>query len=62
MKAATKIQSNRISGEKFECSRSWITARSGQTKNYEIGICLFSATRTVFGNQSKDWLVRNVSE
>jgi hypothetical protein len=39
--------------------------RSGQTKNYKISICCFSAMRTALGNTNKDWLVLkqfNVSE
>ena len=39
--------------------------RSGQTKNYKISICCFSAMRTTLGNKNKDWLVLkqfNVSE
>ena len=31
--------------------------RSGQTKDYEIGICCFSAKHTVLGERAKtDWL------
>jgi hypothetical protein len=30
--------------------------RSGQTKDYKIGICCFSAQRAA---KSKDWLVQN---
>ena len=39
--------------------------RSGQTKDYEIGICCFSAKHAVLRRKSKDWLARkqnNVSE
>ena len=32
---------------------------SGQTKDYNIGICCFSAKHTVLRNKSKYWLVRN---
>jgi hypothetical protein len=28
--------------------------RSGQTKNYKISICCFSAMRTALGNKNKD--------
>ena len=34
-------------------------SRSGQTKDYEIGICLFSAKHAAFRRKSKDWLARN---
>jgi hypothetical protein len=33
--------------------------RLGQTKNYKIGICCFSAKHTVLRRKSKDWLARN---
>ena len=33
--------------------------RSGQTKDYEIGICCFSAKHAALRRKSKDWLGRN---
>jgi hypothetical protein len=33
--------------------------RSGQTKDYKIGICCFSAKHTTLRRKSKDWLARN---
>ena len=33
--------------------------RSGQTKDYKIGICCFSAKHTALRRKSKDWLDRN---
>jgi hypothetical protein len=39
--------------------------RSGQTKDYKIGICCFSAKHAALRRKSKDWLVwnqNNVSE
>jgi predicted LPLAT superfamily acyltransferase len=33
--------------------------RSGQTKDYKIGICYFSAKHTAVRRKSKDWLSRN---
>ena len=30
--------------------------RSGQTKDYEIGICCFSAKQAVLRRKSEDWL------
>ena len=38
---------------------------SGQTKDYKIGICCFSANHTALRRKSKDWFARyqdNVSE
>ena len=32
---------------------------SGQTKNYKIGICCFSAKHATLRRKSKDWLPRN---
>ena len=32
---------------------------SGQTKDYEIGICCFSAKHAGLKKKSKDWLDRN---
>ena len=32
---------------------------SGQTKDYKIGICCFSAKHTALREKSKDWLARN---
>jgi hypothetical protein len=36
--------------------------RLGQTKDYKIGICCFSAKHAALRRKSKDWLTRNVSE
>jgi hypothetical protein len=33
--------------------------RSGQTKDYQIGICCFSAKHAALRRKSKDWLARN---
>jgi hypothetical protein len=33
--------------------------RSGQTKDYEIGICCFSAKHAALRRKSNDWLTRN---
>jgi hypothetical protein len=32
---------------------------SGQTKDYKIGMCCFSAKHAALGRQSKDWFARN---
>ena len=32
---------------------------SGQTNDYEIGICCFSAKHAALRKKSKDWLTRN---
>ena len=34
-------------------------SRSGQTKDYNIGICCFSAKHSVSRRKSKDWLAQN---
>ena len=34
-------------------------SRSGQTNNYKIGICCFSAKHAELRSKSKDWLARN---
>ena len=33
--------------------------RSGQTKDYKIGICCFSIKHAVLRTKSKNWLTRN---
>ena len=33
--------------------------RTGQTKDFKIGICCFSAKHTALRRKSKDWLARN---
>jgi hypothetical protein len=33
--------------------------RSGQTKDYKIGMCCFSAKNVALWIKSKDWLARN---
>ena len=33
--------------------------RSGQSKDYKIGICCFSAKHTTLRRKSKDWLTQN---
>ena len=33
--------------------------RSGQTKDYKIDICCFSAKHTALRRKSKDWLAQN---
>ena len=33
--------------------------RSGQTKEYQIGICCFFAKHAALRRKSKDWLARN---
>ena len=33
--------------------------RSGQTKNYKIGICCLSTKHAALRRKSKDWLARN---
>jgi hypothetical protein len=33
--------------------------RSGQTKDYKIGICCFSVKHAALRRKNKDWLARN---
>ena len=33
--------------------------KSGQSKDYYIGSCCFSAMHTAVGSKNKDWLVQN---
>jgi hypothetical protein len=37
----------------------WFESRSGQTKDYEIGICCFFAKHAALRSKSKDWLAQN---
>ena len=34
--------------------------RSGETKDYKIGICCFSAKHAALRRKNKDWLARNL--
>ena len=34
-------------------------SQSGQTKDYAIGICCFSAKNAALRRKRKDWLIRN---
>jgi hypothetical protein len=36
-----------------------LKCRSGQAKDYKIGICCFSVKHAALGRKSKDWLARN---
>ena len=43
----------------------WCNGRSGQIKDYEIGICCFSTMHAALKRKSKDWLAQsrdNVAE
>jgi len=37
----------------------WFKSRSGQTKNYKIGICCFADKHAAETSKSKIWFVRN---
>jgi hypothetical protein len=55
---------NRISGVMVSMVTSSVVdrgfePRSGQTKDYEIGICCFSAKHAALRRKSKDWLAQN---
>ena len=57
--------SNRIGGvmvSMFASSavdRAGIETLTGQTKDYKISICCFSAKQVTVNRKSKDWLARN---
>jgi hypothetical protein len=55
------FSSNRISGVMVSVLTSGVVDRgfepwSGQTKDYQIGICCFSAKHAALRRKSKDWL------
>jgi hypothetical protein len=55
---------NRIGGVMVSMLASSVVDRgfepqSGQTKDYEIGICCFSAKHATLSRKSKDWLAQN---
>ena len=57
-------QSNRIGGVMVSVLASsavdrGFEPRSGQTKDYKIGMCCFSAKHAALRRKSKDWLARN---
>jgi hypothetical protein len=66
----TNIRENRIGGIMVSVITSsavdrGFEPRSGQTKDYKIGICYFSAKYAALRTMSKDWLAwnqNNVSE
>jgi hypothetical protein len=54
-----KIVTNRIGRVMVNVVDRGFEPRSGQTKEYKIGICCFSAQHAAFRRKSKDWLARN---
>ena len=44
---------------RLECGRSWVLAQIGQTEDYKLGICCFSAEHGAFRRKSKGWLASN---
>ena len=59
-----KIYSNRISGVMVSVLASSVVdrgfePRSGQTKDYKISICCFSAKHAALRGKSKNWLAPN---
>jgi hypothetical protein len=50
--------SNRIGGKSRAVNRGF-EPQLGQTKDYKIGICCFSAKHAALRRKSKDWLARN---
>jgi hypothetical protein len=53
-----KVVNSRMTN--MEWKANWLySSRSGQTKDYKIGICCFSTKHTALRCKSKDWLARN---
>ena len=57
------IITNRIGGVMVNVLASSVVdrgfePRSGQTKDYKIGMCCFSAKHAALSRESKDWLAR----
>ena len=50
---------NRIGGVMVSVVDHGFESRSGQTKDYQIGICCFSANHAALRRKSKDWTARN---
>ena len=62
--ASYSHQNNRIGGVMVSVLTSSAVDRgsepqSGQTKDYKIGICYFSAKHAALSSKSKDWFARN---
>ena len=58
------LQQNHIGGVMFSMLASSVVDYgfdpwSGQTKDYEIGICCFCAKHAALRRKNKDWLARN---
>jgi len=49
-----------VSHARLGDGRTW--TRSGQTKDYTIGICCFSAKHASLRRKSKDWLAQNEND
>jgi len=49
---------DRIGGVMVSVLASSAVDRSGQTKDYKIGACCFSAKHAALRRKSKDWLAR----
>jgi hypothetical protein len=50
------IMASALASSAVDC---WFEPRTGQTKDYKIDICCFSAKHAALRRKSKDWLVRN---
>ena len=60
----SSLQQNRIGGVMVSVLASSVVergfeSRSGQTKDYKIGMCCFSAKHAALRRKSKDWSARN---
>ena len=45
-----------LASSELDC---WIEPQSGETKDYNIGICCFSPKHAALRSKSKDWWARN---
>ena len=54
-----QLRINRISVLTSSVVDRGFKLRSGQTKDYKIGICCFSAKHAALRRKSKDWLAQN---
>jgi hypothetical protein len=49
-----RIGGVRVRRARIQCGRSWVRARLGKTKDYEIGICYFSTKHAALRSKNKD--------
>ena len=58
--AESGVKHNKSINQPHRWCKGYLTRlESGQTKDYKIGICCFSAKHVAWRRESKDWLARN---